>query len=53
MAEERPVARDGSVTIRPMMTMTLTVDHRAVDGAQAADFLGTLKAFVEDPGLAL
>jgi len=39
--------------IRPMMTMTLTVDHRAVDGAEAADFLRTLKQFVEDPALAL
>jgi pyruvate dehydrogenase E2 component (dihydrolipoamide acetyltransferase) len=33
--------------------MTLTVDHRAVDGAAAADFLRTLKTFLEDPALAL
>jgi len=51
--EDRVVAREGSVVIRPMMTMTLTVDHRAVDGAEAADFLRTLKQFVEDPALAL
>jgi pyruvate dehydrogenase E2 component (dihydrolipoamide acetyltransferase) len=51
--EDRVVARDGSAAILPMMTMTLTVDHRAVDGAQAADFLRTVKAFVEDPALAL
>jgi len=51
--EQRPVVQDGEVTVRPMMTMTLTVDHRAVDGAEAADFLRTLKAFVEDPALAL
>jgi pyruvate dehydrogenase E2 component (dihydrolipoamide acetyltransferase) len=50
---ERPVAVDGQVVVRPMMTMTLTVDHRAVDGAPAADFLRTLKAFLEDPALAL
>jgi pyruvate dehydrogenase E2 component (dihydrolipoamide acetyltransferase) len=51
--EERPVARDGEVVVRPMLTLTLTVDHRAVDGAPAAEFLGTLKAFLEDPALAL
>jgi pyruvate dehydrogenase E2 component (dihydrolipoamide acetyltransferase) len=36
-----------------MMTVTLTVDHRAVDGAPAAAFLQTLKESLEDPGLAL
>jgi pyruvate dehydrogenase E2 component (dihydrolipoamide acetyltransferase) len=51
--EDRPVARDGELVIRPMMTMTLTNDHRAVDGATAADFLGTLKSFLEEPGLML
>jgi pyruvate dehydrogenase E2 component (dihydrolipoyllysine-residue acetyltransferase) len=51
--EDRPVARDGEVVVRPTMTMTLTVDHRAVDGAPAADFLQTVKAMVELPGLAL
>jgi pyruvate dehydrogenase E2 component (dihydrolipoamide acetyltransferase) len=52
-AEERPVVRGGEVVVRPMLTLTLTVDHRAVDGAPAAEFLRTLKAFVEEPGLAL
>ena len=51
--EDRPVARDGEVVVRPTMTMTLTVDHRAVDGAPAAEFLQTLKAMLELPGLAL
>ena len=51
--EERPVARDGEVVVRPTMTMTLTVDHRAVDGAPAAEFLGTIKALLEEPALAL
>src|SRR5437016_1043448 len=51
--EDRVVAREGAAVILPMMTMTLTVDHRAVDGADAADFLRTVKAFVEDPALAL
>jgi pyruvate dehydrogenase E2 component (dihydrolipoamide acetyltransferase) len=50
---DTPVARDGAVEVRPMMTMTLTVDHRAVDGAAGADFLRTVKQFVEDPALAL
>ena len=51
--EDRPVARDGAVVVRPTMTMTLTVDHRAVDGAPAAEFLGTVKALLEEPALAL
>jgi pyruvate dehydrogenase E2 component (dihydrolipoamide acetyltransferase) len=52
-AVERPVAVAGEVVVRPVMTMTLTVDHRAVDGAPAADFLRTVKTYVEDPALAL
>ncbi len=52
-AVDTPVARAGAVEVRPVMTMTLTVDHRAVDGAAGADFLRTVKQFVEDPALAL
>ena len=51
--EERPVARDGEVVVRPMLTMTLTCDHRTIDGATAADFLRTVKDFLEEPGLTL
>jgi pyruvate dehydrogenase E2 component (dihydrolipoamide acetyltransferase) len=51
--EERPVARDGEFVARPMMTVTLTCDHRAVDGADGARFLEDVKAFLEEPGLAL
>jgi pyruvate dehydrogenase E2 component (dihydrolipoamide acetyltransferase) len=51
--EERPVARAGEIVARPMLTMTLTCDHRAVDGAPAAAFLETVKALLEEPGLAL
>lgn len=51
--EDRPVASGGEVVVRPTMAMTLTVDHRAVDGAPAADFLRTVKAMLEEPGLAL
>ena len=50
---DTPVARNRAVEVRPTMTMTLTVDHRAVDGAAGADFLRTVKQFVEDPALAL
>jgi pyruvate dehydrogenase E2 component (dihydrolipoamide acetyltransferase) len=52
-AEPRAVAEDGEVVVRPTMTMTLTCDHRAVDGAAASEFLRTVKAFLEEPGLAL
>ncbi|MBV8395307.1 MAG: 2-oxo acid dehydrogenase subunit E2, partial [Actinobacteria bacterium] len=51
--QDRAVVVDGDVVVRPMLTLTLTVDHRAVDGAPAADFLRTLKSFLEEPGLAL
>jgi pyruvate dehydrogenase E2 component (dihydrolipoamide acetyltransferase) len=50
---DQVVPRDGDLHILPVMTMTLTCDHRAVDGATGAEFLRTLKAFLEDPGLAL
>ena len=50
---DRVVAVDGAPAVRPMVTFTLTVDHRAVDGAQAAEFLQTLKQLVEEPALAL
>jgi pyruvate dehydrogenase E2 component (dihydrolipoamide acetyltransferase) len=50
---DTPVVRDGAVAVRPIMTLTLTVDHRAVDGAEGADFLRTVKTFLEDPALAL
>jgi pyruvate dehydrogenase E2 component (dihydrolipoyllysine-residue acetyltransferase) len=50
---DTPVVRDGAVVVKPIMTLTLTVDHRAVDGAEGADFLRTVKQFLEDPALAL
>jgi pyruvate dehydrogenase E2 component (dihydrolipoamide acetyltransferase) len=51
--EERVVVRDGEFVAAPTMTMTLTCDHRAIDGAVGAQFLQTLKEFVEQPALAL
>jgi pyruvate dehydrogenase E2 component (dihydrolipoyllysine-residue acetyltransferase) len=50
---ERAVVREGQIVARPMMTMTLSCDHRAVDGAPAAAFLETVKAMLEDLSLAL
>ena len=46
---EKPVARDGAVVIRPMMTLSLSFDHRIVDGAPAAKFLQRVKQLVERP----
>src|SRR5512133_21929 len=51
--EEKPVVENGDFVARPLMAMTLTCDHRAVDGAKAAEFLGELKTLLEEPGLAL
>jgi pyruvate dehydrogenase E2 component (dihydrolipoamide acetyltransferase) len=50
---DQVVPVDGDLHVLPLMTMTLTCDHRAVDGATGAEFLRTLKAYLEDPGLAL
>jgi pyruvate dehydrogenase E2 component (dihydrolipoamide acetyltransferase) len=51
--EEKPVVEDGELVVRPLMAMTLTCDHRAVDGAKASEFLRELKTLLEEPGLAL
>jgi 2-oxoglutarate dehydrogenase E2 component (dihydrolipoamide succinyltransferase) len=47
--EERPVALNGQVVIRPMMYVALSYDHRIVDGSEAVRFLVRLKELVEDP----
>jgi pyruvate dehydrogenase E2 component (dihydrolipoamide acetyltransferase) len=51
--EGKPVVVDGEVVVRQRMELTLTCDHRAIDGATGAQFLGDVKAFLEEPGLAL
>jgi pyruvate dehydrogenase E2 component (dihydrolipoamide acetyltransferase) len=51
--EERPVVRDGDLGILPMVTLTATFDHRAVDGADGAEFLHTVQTTLEEPSLAL
>jgi 2-oxoglutarate dehydrogenase E2 component (dihydrolipoamide succinyltransferase) len=47
--EERPVALNGEVVIRPMMYLALSYDHRIVDGSEAVRFLVRIKELVEDP----
>ncbi len=47
--QDRPVARNGQVVIRPMMYVALTYDHRIVDGREAVTFLRRIKEGIEDP----
>jgi pyruvate dehydrogenase E2 component (dihydrolipoamide acetyltransferase) len=47
--EQRPVVRNGELAIATVMTVTLTCDHRVVDGAIGARFLQAFKALIEDP----
>ena len=51
--EEKPVVRDGEVVVRPLMSITITCDHRAIDGADGAEFLRSVKELLEEPALAL
>jgi 2-oxoglutarate dehydrogenase E2 component (dihydrolipoamide succinyltransferase) len=51
--QERPMAVNGQVTVRQMMYLALTYDHRIVDGAEAVRFLVRVKELVEDPGALL
>jgi len=52
-AEKRAVVRGDAIVARTMMTVTLSADHRVVDGATAAEFLRTLKGFLQEPGMML
>jgi 2-oxoglutarate dehydrogenase E2 component (dihydrolipoamide succinyltransferase) len=47
--QDRPVARDGQVVIRPMMYVALTYDHRVIDGRESVTFLKRIKECVENP----
>ena len=51
--KQTPIVVDGEVDVAPLMHVTLTCDHRAIDGADGADFLRTLVALIEQPALAL
>jgi pyruvate dehydrogenase E2 component (dihydrolipoamide acetyltransferase) len=48
---DKAVVRDGQIVIRPMMTMTLSIDHRVLDGTIGAQFLKSLKDYIENPAL--
>jgi pyruvate dehydrogenase E2 component (dihydrolipoamide acetyltransferase) len=50
-AVQKPVVRDGELVVGHEMTATLSNDHRVIDGAMAAQFLRTLKGYIEAPGL--
>jgi 2-oxoglutarate dehydrogenase E2 component (dihydrolipoamide succinyltransferase) len=47
--QDRPVARDGAVVVRPMMYVALTYDHRIIDGREAVTFLRRVKEAIEEP----
>ena len=47
--EDRPIAKDGQVVIRPMMYLALSYDHRLIDGREAVTFLVRVKEAIEDP----
>jgi 2-oxoglutarate dehydrogenase E2 component (dihydrolipoamide succinyltransferase) len=47
--QERPIAENGEVVIRPMMYLALSYDHRIIDGRQAVQFLVSIKEQLEDP----
>ena len=51
--QKRPVAENDQVVIRPMMYLALTYDHRLIDGRDAVQFLVAVKAYLEQPGMAL
>jgi pyruvate dehydrogenase E2 component (dihydrolipoamide acetyltransferase) len=51
--EERAVVVDGKVEVRTLMSVTLSCDHRVVDGALGAQLLGVFKSFIEEPALML
>jgi len=50
---DRPVVRDGQIVVRPIMTWSLTFDHRVIDGAPATQFILRLTEVLENPGLLL
>jgi pyruvate dehydrogenase E2 component (dihydrolipoamide acetyltransferase) len=51
--ERRPVVRGNDIVIEQQMTITLSTDHRCIDGALGAEFIGAIKAYLEEPGLML
>lgn len=47
--EQRPVVKDGKLSVATLMSVTMSCDHRVIDGALAAQFLGAFKGFIENP----
>jgi 2-oxoglutarate dehydrogenase E2 component (dihydrolipoamide succinyltransferase) len=47
--QDRPMAENGEIVIRPMMYLALSYDHRIVDGSEAVQFLVSIKQQIEDP----
>jgi pyruvate dehydrogenase E2 component (dihydrolipoamide acetyltransferase) len=47
--EQRPVVRDGQLAVATVMTVTLSVDHRVIDGALAAEWVSVFRSVVQDP----
>ena len=50
---EKPVVKNGQIVIGQVMTLSLSVDHRVIDGAVGASFLGALRDLLEKPALLL
>jgi pyruvate dehydrogenase E2 component (dihydrolipoamide acetyltransferase) len=48
---EKVVVESGEMVVRPRMRITMSCDHRVVDGATGARFLQTLRSFIEEPGM--
>ena len=51
--ERRPVVRGNEIMIEQQMSVTLSTDHRCIDGALGAEFLGAIKMYLEEPALML
>jgi pyruvate dehydrogenase E2 component (dihydrolipoamide acetyltransferase) len=51
--ERRPVVRGNEIVIEQQMTITLSTDHRCIDGALGAEFINAIKSYLEEPGLML
>ncbi len=51
--EEKPIVKNREISVANIMTISISVDHRSIDGAKAAEFLSELKAIIENPVLAI
>jgi pyruvate dehydrogenase E2 component (dihydrolipoamide acetyltransferase) len=51
--EQRPVVKDGQLAVATVMSLTLSSDHRIIDGAVAAQFMSVLKGYLEQPATML